>query len=474
MTQFAAAANHRLLGGDNLQITEPRYDWSRDSAIISARAQALVCNDAFAAAMVAAKLDNTHGPEGLKRRSLAYLTDAVSVSDDERILRAGIEDRLAWTWEGTNVDVQRILSRKQLHRALDWMATVLGEGFAIRLFRPGQTGLYATRWRLVRPERVSNPDDRPNDDRLYHGIELDADGAPAALWVEMGNSDPFGIISKRNWIRVPWTQPDGTPNVIHRVGWRVPGMLRGMSMFAPLLLLLRQVAGTLEAHVVAKRAQACIPVIYYVDDPQAAAEEARADARTAILSATTKFNPLQVYYAKIGSTVTIPEVKYNGTDLEAFYVLGARVLCSTWQMPVEVALAKMGEASLASARAGLDQLDRTAQGWQNDDITQVGDPLDEAYLREDLARGRIVAGDAGMRGLMAGRHNRPPKYSTDRLKDASTVEKQIAVGRSKSAAFADFGWQYQDETEERVRDDRFEADTRAAAGLTTTTTTQDQ
>lgn len=471
MTEFAAATNHRLLGSGNLQITEPRFDWSRDAFAVAARAQDLVCNDSFASAMVAAKLDNTHGPQGLRRRSLAYLTDDNLVTDDERALRRGVETRLDQTWGGTVFDVQGLLGRKEFDRALDWLATVLGEGFAIRLFRPGSDGPYATRWRLIRPERVSNPDDRPNDDRLYHGIELDEDGAPAALWIEMGHTGPFGIVTSRQWMRVPWWAPDGTRNVVHRVGWRMPGMLRGMSMFAPLLLLLRQLSGTLEAHVVAKRAQACTPVIYYVEDPEEAAKAARADSRS-ILSANTKFNPLQVYYAKFGSNVVFPEVKYNGADLEAFYVLGARVLCATWQMPVEVALAKMGEASLSSARAGLDQLDRTAQGWQYDHIAQASAPMDEAYIREDVARGRIAPGDAGMPGLFACRYSRPPKYSTDRLKDAQTVAAQIAAGRSKSASYADFGWHFEDETEERIRDDRFEADSREAANLPATT--QDQ
>ncbi len=460
--QFKGAQTNRLLGSDNLTLTEPTYDYTRDWQALAARAIDLVSNDPFAAAMVNAKLISTHGPKGLRRRSLASLTDDSKTSDAERTLRRAIEAALDCC-RGRSWDAAGLLTRKEMSLALDWLATVIGDAFAIRVFAPTRPGARtATAWRLIRPERVQNPKDQANNKNFYHGLELDDEGHIIAIHVATYNVGTWGQISDRQTTRIPWYGPDGTPNVAWRKGFTVPGMLRGVSMFAPMLLLTKQLAGTIEAHVTAKRAQACVPVIYFVEDPEEAAKGQRQDA---ILGANTKFNPLTVYYAKIGSLVQFPTMNFNGQDFEAFMGVCFRVLCSVWQMPVEVALCQMGEASLSSARAGLDQLDRTAQGWQDDAIEQVEIPFDQSIIAEQLLRGAIIPGAAGPQALEACRYTRPPKYSTDRKKDADTATTLIAAGRSKTAVFAEFGWDFEDEVEERVRDDQFERDAREAAGL---------
>jgi capsid protein len=465
MTDFAAAGNNRLLGSDSFLITEPTFDWSRDWRIIASRVQTFVSNDPFASAMVGASLQGEHGPCGLKPRSLAYIDNDKITTGSERALRRQIEMAHAAN-SGKSADAAGILTRKQIDIALGWMARVLGEGFAIRLLKPGRVfARYATCWRLVRPERVSNPDNRPNDDRLYEGFELDGDGQVVAIHIRLGQVGPFGTEAPAKWLRVPWYAPDGTANVVHRVGWRLPGMIRGISMFTPLLLLMRQLGGVVESHVIGKRAQACTPVIYYVEDPVQAAEDAKVSANS-IVGPHTQFNPLQVYYAKLGAQVEFKTTTFQGDDLQKFHAICARVLCASWGLPVEVVLAQMGEASLSSARAGLDQFDRTCQATQDDGITEVGEPMEKALIAELVARGEVTPGSAGLDGLAASRYSRPPKYSTDRKKDAETVDIYInKLKRSKTAAFAEFGWNYEDEVEERIRDEEFEKACRTAAGL---------
>lgn len=465
MTDFRAASDTRLLGPQPWLITEPTWDWSRDWLRIAARAQELVANDPFAAAMVACKLDNTHGPEGLRPVSLAQLDNTKPVSLADHQARETLERAYA-SRSGRGFDTGGLLTRREVDRQLDWLATVLGEGFAVRKeITSRQRYDFSTTWRVIRPERVSNPDGRDNDSQLYHGIELDSNGQPIALWVERNKINPFASWSERSWTRVPWYAKDGTPNVIHRVGWRLPGMIRGLSMFAPVLLLAKQIGGTIEAHVTAKRAQACNPVIYYVDDPAAAAKAARASTDS-IIGPHTRFNPLQVYYAKIGSQISFTDTKFNGADLEAFLKISFRVLCAVWQLPIEVVLCQMGEASLSSARAGLDQVDRTAQTWQADHIEQASSCFEYATVSELVRYGQITPGSSGINGLLLSRYRRPPKYSTDRLKDANTIEKLIGVGFSRTSAFATVGADFEDETDQAIRDELYQANARKAAGVT--------
>lgn len=463
MTEYRAASDTRLMGSTGVVLTEPSWDWTRDWLRLTGRARELVANDPFAAAMVQCKLDNTHGPDGLRLVSLAQ-HDRGTITTADHDTRELIE--VSWqTYAGPGFDASGQLTRKAFDRQLDWLATVDGEAFAVRVWKPGRLRTpFATAWRLIRTDRVCNPDGRPNDETLYHGIQLDRNGEPVALWLEKTRIAPWTSLADRTWEKIPWYAPDGTPNVVHRVGWKVPGMLRGISMFAPMLLLAKQLGGTIEAHVTAKRAQACNPVIYYVDDPAAAAKAARLDANS-IVGPHTKFNPLQVYYAKFGSQVQFTDTKFNGQDLEAFLKIGYRTLCAVWQLPIEVVLCQMGEASLASARAGLDQVDRTSQGFQADHIEQASNVFDYGLVTELDLTGKVTPGPSGRAGLAQARYRRPPKYSTDRKKDAETMGLLVAAGVSPTTAFSMFGQDYEDETDQAIRDEIYKRQAREAAGI---------
>ncbi len=456
--QFVGASNHRLLGGAPPYLHEPLHDWSIEWRALAARAESLVANDPFAAAMVAAKIQSTHGPNGLRKRSLACLTDDAQTSVAERTLRRQVEAEIECA-SGRGADAAGVMRRLELERELDWLGTVHGEGYLVRQWKPGRLGIeFGTCWRLVRANLVSNPDTvlgepQGNDDRLYHGWKLDADGAMIGMWVEDRSIDQWGF-GDRHWTYIPLYSPDGSRNIIHRVGWRLPGMLRGVSMFAPMLLLAKQLQGTVEAHVTSKRAQACVPAILGTDDPD---ELAAAEKSGAKVGPNTQWAPLKTYVTKLGNTVVFPDFKFNGADLKDFLFTGYRLLSASWQMPVEVVLAQMGDSSLASARAGLDQYDRTGQVWQNDHIAECSEAMDENIVREAVAYGRIQPGPAGIKGLTAGRYQRPPKYSTDRLKDAQAAKQWIENGRSKTEVFDEYGFDFESSTEQKARDQEFEA-----------------
>lgn len=453
MTTFASGTTHRLLQDMATWLTDPNTDFTYEFKVLAARAQQLVANDSLSQAMVGAKLDGTHGPRGLRRKSLAEHERDTVATPDEQGQRKTVENWLKAS-SGLTFTTTRMLTRRQAERAVDWMATVLGEGYAVRVWKPRKGVKHATTWRLIRPERVSNPDDRPNDDLLYHGLEFDAQGELVAIHFENGNTGPFGTRSARTWTRVPMRADDGTPNVLRRTGLLLPGMHRAVSMFAPLLLLVRQLQGVVESHVTTKRAQACAPVIVYTDDLD---ELKKAEEANAAITPFITFAPLKVVFARTGNTVNWPQIQYNGQDLKDFLATCYRLCSAAWGMPVEVVLCQMGEASLSSARAGLDQFDRTCQTYQQDHIEQFSEPCDEAEIREGVLRGEIEVGEEGIEGLLCGEYQRPPKYSTDRKKDADTLGVMVANRVSPSTAFGMIGLNFEDEIEQGARDEAFAA-----------------
>ena len=455
--QFTGASDHRLFADWSLWMREPKHVWTSEWRTLATRGVALVCNDPFAAAMVNAKIRETHGPHGMMLRSTFALTGGTTTSTAERDARRAIESSISRASIGTALDAAGLLSRLELDRTLDWIATVMGDAWAVWTWKPGRPGAAQSGcWRVVTPDRVSNPDGRPDDDRLHSGCELDADGAIVAIHVQLGNVGAFGYLTDPKWQRIPIHHPEtGMRQVIHRVGMRLPGMIRGISMFAPALLLLRQVQGTVEAHVAGKRAQAIHPIIYFTDDEQ---ELLTAQQSRARLGPNAALGPMSVLVAKFGSSdVKFMQSNFQGSDLKEFLTTMYRSLTAMWGFPWQVVLAEMGDASLSSARAGLDQADRTAEGYGNEHVHQVSRIIDEAILREDHARGRLDLGtDPDWSSVCAGRYTRPPKYSTDRLKDATTIAALIRDAKvSPTTAHGLFGFNYEDEAEQTARDREF-------------------
>jgi capsid protein len=127
-------------------------------------------------------------------------------------------------------------------------------------------------------------------------------------------------------------------------------------------------------------------------------------------------------------------------------------------VPVDVVLCQMGEASLSSARAGLDQFDRTCQAEQERHIAEATAPIDRAAIADAEVAGELMLpDDVVIDDALAAKYARPPKYSTDRKKDAETIAALRAAGVSGTTAFAMFGLVYEDERELTAIEAEFDA-----------------
>jgi capsid protein len=457
MSTFTAGTANRAFADWSASQDDPQLIWVQEGDTIAARALSLACNDPFAAAMANAFVQGIHGPAGLQLESQYDSQQEESeTTDEDRDIRREINAMIADTWFGTDIDAGGQLTRREIERQASWSAFVLGNGFGVRVWKPNRAGSgFSSTWRLVAPHRVSNMDGRPNDSQLRDGIELDANGVPVALHVEVTKVGSFGVYSRQEWKRIPWFAPDGTPNVFHRRGLVIPGMYRAISMLAPMIFTMRQTQGVVEAHVLGKRIQAMFPLIFQVEDPEKFRQYQQANA---VYTPGMKLGPTSSVVISKDDAITFPEVKYDGSDVKDFMHLVWREQCASVGFPLEVVLAMMGDASLASARASLDQFDRTCQGYQEDAISQVTQVIDRARIAEAMATGEIDIPN-GMRwsAILAGEYRRPPKYSTDRLKDANTVIQLQKAGVSGSTAFKMIGLSYESEREMVASEKEFNA-----------------
>ena len=426
-----AGSSDPLFDDWSATLREPNRHVAANVKLVAARAASLVEDWPIAAGMVRARLLGTHGSKGLRLASLFQRDDEPDTDDAERATRRQIQAAIAG--RARRIDAGGTMTRRKFDRAVDWMAIVLGNGWSVRVQqRDGH------RWRLVHPFRVRNPKGKTNDERWQDGIELDDQGRPAAVWVDTSRQAELSWATGEP-VRIPWTAPDGTPNVTHRKGYDIPGSLHGLSYFAPLMLPARMLQGVTEAFVAAKRVQASIPLLMEVDDV-VKAREAYAGTRLANLVMPK------------GSSVQFPSWKFDGDDYQSFTDTEVRDMCSAWGIPWELVLGDHSAKSGASSRSLWQQFYQQAEDWQADFAEEHARPMDEAIVREEAIAGTVSGLTEDWDRNMAGTYKGPPRVMPDPLKEAQAAREWDGLGRSRNSAFAEQGWDYREETMQKSQD----------------------
>ena len=117
--------------------------------------------------------------------------DVLGLSDEQA--DAWEKQALRWwnLWsETTECDIESELTFGQLQSLAFRAVLESGDVLRIRRFlwdpattRPSRGDAFGTKLQLVEADRVSNPDYKPDTERVSGGVEIDADGRPIGYWV---------------------------------------------------------------------------------------------------------------------------------------------------------------------------------------------------------------------------------------------------------------------------------------------------
>ena len=458
------AAQTGRLGGPWLGTDRDPNEDMYEVAEIATRAAQLVRNDPVMAALKCAKIVGTHGEAGLNFRSLVELDDDSAetapdtTTDAEADLRRRIDDIIQEASAGTNLDACGQMHRREFDEAMDELATVHGEAFAVRAWLPDRPGaVTGSAWKLIRAQRVRNPPGEVNGPNLFEGITLARDGSPDGIWI----APPMRLLAydqnpkrdrspRAGWQWVSWYDDAGVPSVIHRIGSRPPGAYRGVSMYAPNLTMAKQTKGCLDAYVVAKRIQACHPIFIKCSDPNAAAKK---DRNGAVWGPNTTIEPGKTYYIGDEGEVSFPSWSFQGADMREFLDTLYRNQFAAWGLPIDVVLAQLGETNMAASRSAWLQYYRRCGIWQTDHINQMRHPMDVAIVAEALAVGKLsMPAGMTMKQLMRGRYIRPARAMPDPKKEAEAVQAWADLGRDLTGLWAESGVDFRESTIQRASD----------------------
>lgn len=204
----------------------------------NARAEDVVRNNAFASNGVQMHIDNIVGH--MFRLNYKPKWQQLGISEeDARAFARDIEaawQEIAEDPNGCYLDAERKRTFTMMIREGVGQHTRLGEdAFAVEWI-PRQGSLISTAIKSVSPKRISNPNNRPDSDRMRAGVELDSHGA-AVAWHIRNHSAALGYSDgmDRSWQRVERETRWGRPKFVHIFEPTEDGQTRGANQFLSVL-----------------------------------------------------------------------------------------------------------------------------------------------------------------------------------------------------------------------------------------------
>ena len=323
---------------------------------------------------------------------------------------------------------------------------VSGDVLAIRVMPEAQIGRrHQMAWKLIEGDRVVSPANHVEGERLtksgavvVHGVELDAYGAAVAYHVLKKALPPMGARQADDTVRIPaWGDKSGLPSALLILQKKRPEQARGVPLLGPVMETLKQISELTEAELFAAVMTAMLAIVYkspgagplpeadYGTGPIVESEgapagvgEARSDYR---LESGT------VLEIDSEDEVDIKSPGRPNPAFDPFYIALARQVCAATETPVSVGLLQFN-ASYTASKAELETYYQTTRRDQGALASQWCDPHYEAWLFEQVAKGRYpqITGfftDPLRRELWSDvRHRGDGKISLNPLQEAKALE----------------------------------------------------
>lgn len=412
-TSYAAAdQGAQALWGWYPSLRSADAEWLGERTISIARIRDLERNEGWASAGIDREVDMMVG--AALRLNAKPDAEALGLSPDEaHDLGRTIQSR--WNdWAGDPIfrcDAERQLGFSGLAALVAREFVGIGEGLAVLRWLPRPGWPYATAVHVIDPDRLSNPDGRPDSDTLRGGIERDQNGAPIAYHVRRAHpSDLFSATGDAwRWDRIPRWDAVGDwerPKVLHVYDKRRPGQSRGVSRLVAALSKLRMLSRYSEAELKTAVINATIVgAIYTQLGADYAAERLGNDAAGVGTDWDSFLDQRAGFYEKSRRVMEdarfltlFPSDKLDlntqprqTAGLPAFQTAFLQAFAATLGISYEQLSMDWSRTNYSSARAALNEVWRSVMRLRAILVFSFAMPVYAAWLEEALDAGEIEA-----------------------------------------------------------------------------------
>lgn len=229
-------------------------EWKTEGWKLRGRAREMVRNDPTFARYVQLMADNVVGECGVEVCPKLYNRKGELLDDESRALEEAFEEfsrRENFSRDGR-------LSREEFEAQIVRLTPVDGESFVRAL--PTKRNRFGLHFELIDPDLIDNEffqEATASQNLIFAGIEYDADARPLAyhMWPD------YSKRKARVAVPAQWMQ--------HLYWPRRPGDPRGITRFAPAMMLARMLHGYREAEIVAARTAAAKMAFLLRTEPEA-------------------------------------------------------------------------------------------------------------------------------------------------------------------------------------------------------------
>jgi len=269
---------------------------------------------------------------------------------------------------------------------------------------PRRPDKYATAIQMIQPDRLSNPWDIADTDRLRRGVELAEYGVAQAYHIRQAHPSEVGLMGSRNaysWQRVPAFTPWGRRRVIHVFEQEQPGQTRGKPGFVSVLAEMRVLSRFKRAALEAAIANAMYAAVIESEMPTedvAAALGGSTSPMKDYLKAKNAFNQENGYATLNGLRVPhlVPGEKFRLLAAEhptasyaEFEAASLRHLAAGFNMSYEEVSRDYSKTNMSAARVAMNQAWRFFAGRRHHIANKYATQIYAAWLEEAFDRADV-------------------------------------------------------------------------------------
>jgi lambda family phage portal protein len=384
-------------------IKSPDLEWlpNRDQAV--ARARDLARNEPVAAAAIARRKNSAVG-KGWRLASKPNARALGITPEQAGELGAQIETefRLYAYSHAFVCDAERKLTFGQQLRIAAHGFMADGEGCGLAEWSADEGTRYATRLRIVDPDRLSNPTGTINDAFFRNGVEHDARGRPVRYWFREAHPADYVYSGEAfRWIGVDRFTPWGRPQVFHWFDPERAAQSRGVSRFVQVLKSFRALSKFTDATL----QNAAINALYVGFVQSSAGAEAVSDSLGVddlrkLEAARSEFydkHPItsgddaRWSVLPYGDEAKLATSSRQVTGFDVFIRSIIRLIASSLGVTYEEVSMDYSQTNYSSARAALIHAGAETEAMQGILEAQLVRPFYVAWLEEAFDRGYVVA-----------------------------------------------------------------------------------
>jgi lambda family phage portal protein len=358
-----------------------------DIETLRGRGRDLERNNPLALGAIQTKVNGVIGT-GLVLRSVLDM-NVLGVSNDKRAeLQYQIERE--WALFCREADFTGQMHFSDLQRLIYRSARVSGDIGVVRRWRKRTGETYGTRVVLIEADRISNPRQMRDGERVQGGVVLAADGEVRGYYVS--DRHPGEMSSKAlKWAYVPRRgQRSGLVQMILAAQVYRPGQVRGVPLFAPIEEALKQLGDYSAAEMKAAINDALLfafekPAAEYDEDGHLVRNPDDDDE-----AGELTLTDLTVTTLPEGADMVVKKPERPNRAFDGFVAAFCKQIGVALELPYEVLLMHFG-ASFSASRGALELAwkgFKVDQAWL---IRSVLDPIREWQFTEMVASGRFDA-----------------------------------------------------------------------------------